>query len=93
MLLVLEHLRVHSIFMIWFSKFRPPFNKAILFQHRLFIGQRMSPRLAYEKMIYMYEMIEKIGGFFPVIFHNDTLAMNSGKQSWKTIYEELLSRI
>ena len=71
----------------------PLLIKPFYFNDRLFIGQRMSPRLAYEKMIYMYEMIEKIGGFFPVIFHNDTLAMNSGKQSWKRIYEELLSRI
>ena len=61
------------------------------FSDRYFIKRRMSPRMAYEKIIHLYKLVKPLGGYFPLNFHSDTLSNNEGKQSWKRIYEELMN--
>lgn len=67
--------------------------KPYYFNDRYFLRRRISPSLAFERIVGLFNLVKKYDGFFPLVFHSDTLSYSSGNQSWKRIYEDLLKYI
>ncbi|MEP6749334.1 MAG: hypothetical protein ABJB86_16485 [Bacteroidota bacterium] len=52
-----------------------------------FYEQKLSPRQAYDELIYYYNTIKKLNGLFVAIWHNHFLGTDKKFAGWKEMYE------
>lgn len=63
------------------------------FNDRYFLERRISPEMAKQSILELFQITQTYGGYFSLNFHSDTFALRSGSQTWKRAFEDLLKTL